>query len=435
MPRPIPQTLPVVVGLLFGAPSCTSAPASSIDANTAQTSPDADAPADRPVTAVDAQAARDVPAASDAGVAIAYRRDQIELVSRDNTRGADGVSYRRTFYRNRAYRCGRTGFYTFALLEPVEVVDRPAPLWVVLHGGGTGYYGTDGRYHPGTLRAGAWVGANEDQNDEYDLTQLSPWALRYGRPGMRRLALHMCDHDLYGGVGDPYLNNPNPGRADDRAEGLLASAAAVHFVARGNGLAGSQALAGHPTTLVFFQGSSAGSAGAYFVSAGLARLGVRINGAVMDSYVITSRHPDLFASRCTPLNRDATFDPNELVRRIGPFMRDPSLLLERNVPGPYAIPYLALQGTADPHCCGPSPVVPQAQAAGFTNNCRYVYDVVSTAFARSGDPLQRVVLIPEGGHVALGVANSPTGRAAQAAVDEWFAAVMATNPTPPTFPD
>ncbi|MCS6800090.1 MAG: hypothetical protein NZ898_16490, partial [Myxococcota bacterium] len=78
-------------------------------------------------------------------------------------------------------------------------------------------------------------------------------------PSARHMFVSMCDHDLYGGLGQPYPYNPHWG-GTDTVDGALASMAAIHFVARGNGRH-----PGYPTSLVFLSGSSAGGVGAYHV--------------------------------------------------------------------------------------------------------------------------------------------------------------------------
>jgi len=177
-------------------------------------------------------------------------------------------------------------------------------------------------------------------------------------------------------MGNEYPHNPN-WPDGDFVEGLLATMAAIHFTARGNGLSGADALPGHPTSRVFLHGGSAGSAGAYHVSAAFARSGIRLNGALLDCYVLTSRHELLFAAGCTPLNVDPTFDPMQVAEKVGPFASDPALLLENNVGGEMEIPYFDLQGMVDPHCCGDAAAVPRrlrpalpATASSSMTSCR-----------------------------------------------------------------
>ena len=51
------------------------------------------------------------------------------------------------FYRNEAYDCGLSGKYTFMVANPLNGdADDEAPLWVYLHGGGTGYFDDQGNY-------------------------------------------------------------------------------------------------------------------------------------------------------------------------------------------------------------------------------------------------------------------------------------------------
>lgn len=344
------------------------------------------------------------------------------------------VVYRLDFYRNDAYRCGRTGTYTFLVVEKQSQRGQLAPLWVLLHGGGTGYYAPDGGYHPG----------NEAQNDENGAGGLAalvgaafdaagqPRDTVTGRrvaDGHRFLAVSMCDHDLYGGLGNPYPNNPNWGAAGDRVEGLLATMAAVHFTARGGPAADGGLQGGYPTSRVFLQGSSAGSVGAHHVSAGFAHNGVLLNGAVLDGYVMTSRQLALFDAGCTPLNADPQFDPLQLAPKIGPFVSEPSLLLQSVAGTPGTTPFVDLYGERDPHCCGDAPATPLAADAGFTNNCRWIHDLVEERLREHPTPTSTVVCGLGLGHV-IGADPGPH----QAAVEQWYQGVIASNPKAPVFP-
>jgi hypothetical protein len=65
-------------------------------------------------------------------------------VTYDNT---GGTNQEVQFYRNDAYDCGLTGKYTFMVLNPVNGDSQDeAPLWVYMHGGGSGYWDEEGNY-------------------------------------------------------------------------------------------------------------------------------------------------------------------------------------------------------------------------------------------------------------------------------------------------
>lgn len=349
--------------------------------------------------------------------------DAVTQVSQDVLRAA-GRNWTRTLFRNGAYRCGRAGYFTFLLLEREDLVGATAPLWVHLHGGSVGYYDDEKRYH-----------GTESLNDEESRDTLTGHvsdavegdALRdnaIGRrlaDGHRLLVVSMCDHDLYAGAGQPYPNNPH-WPYGDRVEGLLATTAAIKYVATASQDSGRR----WPTSRVYLHGSSAGSVGSWNVGVALTRVGVRINGALLDSYVVTSRAPALLAARCSPVNSgDATFDRTSLEAKVGPFLADPALYLENNLPPPF--PVLNLDGDQDPWCCGPSAPLPEAADAGFTNNCLWVQEDVTRRMEGLG-PTVKSLMVPGYGHV---IADDSGDH--QALVEAWYQATL-DGAVAPTFP-
>src|SRR5690606_26951975 len=70
---------------------------------------------------------------------IPYSIDGIQLV-RSGQFGVGGRNYSWQFYRNRSYQCGVQGHYVFLLVEPAGSAQQSAPLWVLMPGGGAGYY-------------------------------------------------------------------------------------------------------------------------------------------------------------------------------------------------------------------------------------------------------------------------------------------------------
>lgn len=356
-------------------------------------------------------------------------RSQIRLVSRDRIAAA-GAQWTRSFYRNLAYRCGRRGHYTFVVVEREDVAGRPTPLWVFLHGGSVGYYDDAGVYH------GA-EGLNDEESAAAlsghltgGVTQSGTQDNALGRriaDGYRFLVPSMCDHDLYAGFGNVYPNNPNwPDAGGDRVEGYLATEAAIHFVATSAGADGGVAW---PTTLVLLHGASAGSAGAWHVGFGMARSGIRLNGALLDSYLVTPRIRPLVAAGCTPLNQDPAFDVSAVEAKIGVFLTDESLYLENNLPPPFAV--FDLVGAVDGFCCGQYAAVPDAVDAGFANNCRWVHDALASRLPALGDAGVGVVshVAPSLGHV---IANDPGPH--QQLLETWFQGVLSRSPSPPVFP-
>eukprot|EP00578_Thalassiosira_sp_NH16_P024616 CAMPEP_0181091790 /NCGR_PEP_ID=MMETSP1071-20121207/8584_1 /TAXON_ID=35127 /ORGANISM="Thalassiosira sp., Strain NH16" /LENGTH=210 /DNA_ID=CAMNT_0023173949 /DNA_START=311 /DNA_END=943 /DNA_ORIENTATION=- len=167
------------------------------------------------------------------------------------------------FFRNNAYDCGLTGQYTFMVINPTGgggQDDEARPLWVYMHGGGSGYWDDDGTYFAvGAQTEDTWN--HEETFDDLVLTlkergvdiagrEDDNTLTRRLRGGYRMLVVAMCDHDQYLGMGTPYPNNPiNP---DAEVNGLQATLAAIDYT-----------VANYPTTHVFVHGTSAGSVGAY----------------------------------------------------------------------------------------------------------------------------------------------------------------------------
>lgn len=349
-------------------------------------------------------------------------RSRIQLVSED-TFQSGGSTFNRTFFRNAAYRCGRTGNFTFVVIERSDTVRQTRPLWVRLHGGGTGYYDASGRYH-----------GVESFNDEESASQLTGYAAdaiegarfadnvlgRRLAEGYRLLIPSMCDHDLYAGTGQAYPNNSH----GDAVEGLSATTAALHFmITRRNG----DGSVSWPTSLVFFHGSSAGSAGAWNVGSSLARAGIRINGALLDSYVITRRSRELVAVGCSPVNNeDPEFVLADLEEKIGPTVTDESLFIESSLPPPF--PIYDLEGDQDPFCCGHIPAVAPARQLGYTSNCAWLHGRLIDGMTSLG-PTVRAEVVPGRGHVIAGEVGPH-----QEHLETWLRAILATEPDPPVFP-
>jgi hypothetical protein len=347
---------------------------------------------------------------------LTYDREQIQLADSDTiTKGS--VSYHRYFYRNTAYRCGRSGHFTFLVVEPDSLAGATAPMSVNFHGGGFGYYTPSGVYSDP---------ANEWKNDENIFkgcpnAQCTALADVAGfDPAMRTVAVSMCDHDLYAGLGQIYPNNPHwidQGLPPDTVDGALASMAAVHYVAKGNSTA-----PGYPTSYVYFHGSSAGGAGAYHVAATFARRGTRVNSVEMAAYAITTRTAALLATGCA--GPDTT---SASAAKITPFGDDASLFVDASFATAYALPTFFADGSSDPFCCGPPPTTTVAAAAGYTNDCHYVYGAIEDAIAAAPASAP-----PLGYCIGEGEGHGGGGATCAAPRSAWFDETKTLTP-PPVF--
>lgn len=345
--------------------------------------------------------------------------DQIRLVD-EATYTIGGREVALDFYVNDAYQCGRTGNFTFLVVEPLDDDGGQAPLWVYLHGGGVGYYDADGDYHPG----------DPSSNDEESFAELTgrvknlvlradgqvrdTTLARRIQEGYRILVPSMCDHDLHSGTGTPYPNNPNPGREDDTVNGLQANMAAVEHVA-----------GRYSTTDVLVHGTSAGSVGAYSLAYSFAQEGIHLTGAVMDAYLIGERVQELFDSGVElPQSRDPEFDTDGVIDKIGPFVGDPNLYAERTVANGFRdVPLFDVVGSADPFCAGQLSPIP---AADGENNCAWVHGLLDDAVADQPNSPHEVLVVDGVGHVV----TSKTGPWLDA-IDAWLAGVLAADPSPP----
>ncbi len=362
-------------------------------------------------------------------------RTQIELVSTDSL-VIDGKTYRRQLYRNKAYRCGVSGYFTFIIIERVGSENAVAPLWVWLQGGGVGHFDNNNQYQGSSVLintepnastlTGSFGAAFTNSSAGYIGKQVV--IPRRLQQGYRVLSSALCDHDLYGGMGNIYPNDPNwAGQPPDRVEGLQATISAILFAAKGNELVGAAKIAPHPTSLLFLHGGSAGSAGSYHVAAAMARMGLKPNGAILDSYLVNPNYKTLVQNRCTPVTGDPQWSMTAFEQKVGSFLTDPKLGIDENLNNAFTIPMFDVVGDQDSYCCGPSNVIPAAQSAGFNNNCKWARSVFAQAAVASGGRLQSFVA-PGLGHII-----THTEGAHQAAIESWLARILAQHPHGPAF--
>ena len=347
---------------------------------------------------------------------------EIELLT-TTTIEIDGHTAKVDHYRNNAYRCGKSGYFTFVVIEPLDAPGSEAPLWIFLRGGGVGHFDADGDYHGGAailpesfsyllsfVTSQVVVPTTGDLKDTLIARRIFE--------GYRVLVPSYCDQDLYAGDSTRlYPHNPNWG-GTDTVDGLSANMAATDFVT------GSET---YPTTHVFVHGASSGSVGAWALSYAYAREGIRLTGAVMDSYVMTERIVPVFEAGITPMNADPEFDLAAVQEKVGPFASDLSLLPENAIADGYVdVPIYSLVGKHDEYCGGNKPVIPVAAAAGYDNNCRFVYGALNEAVAAQPGSPHRALVYPIGGHVltrSVGGWNDD--------IDAWLDGILASDPAHP----
>ena len=276
------------------------------------------------------------------------------------------------FYRNEAYDCGLSGKYTFMVANPLNGdADDEAPLWVYLHGGGTGYFDDQGNYTAtNNQNQDTW---NHEETFEnliktitHRITDRKTGKIedntktRRLREGYRLLVVSMCDHDTYLGMGTPYPYNPNP---DAQVNGLQALLSAIDYTT-----------ANYPTTHVFVHGTSAGSVGAYAAGMSYAAEGIALTGVVSDLILSPLKFTiqDTLAGQPGYPSQEG-YNSTLFVQKAGPWL-DPSNRLtpeDRFGSGFNFVPHLQVGGLDDPYCGGNFPPLEQTLADGFENNCAW----------------------------------------------------------------
>jgi len=309
-----------------------------------------------------------LPQPNDDPFPVSWQKGQIERVEEQSyTEGA--TRFRATYYRNRAYRCGRRGYFTFVVTQEERVVGQRAPLWVFIHGGGAGYFDDAGAYHPS-------AGTANDEEPMADLLRRGPkpqrgYTLdRRVAQGYRFLLPAMCDHDFHSGLGTPYPNNPN-WENTDTVDGLLALMAAIDFTANG-----SEILPGYSTSHIFLHGVSSGSAGAYAAAYGFVRSGVPLNGAILDATLINDRQPQVMGfGRLPPEMRDPSFGWQGLLHKVGVLLGDAIHFAENRLGGGFPVPLYDVVSANDPFCGGEG-LLEVAANAGAETNCDFVHQAM-----------------------------------------------------------
>ena len=327
------------------------------------------------------------------------------------------------FYRNAAYDCGLTGKYTFMVANPINGnAEDEAPLWVYMHGGGSGYWDGDGNYIAVLQQTEDTWNHEETFDDlirtitvrilEKDETIEDNTLTRRIKERYRMLVVSMCDHDQYLGIGTTYPNNPvNP---DAEVNGLQATMAAIDYTT-----------ANYPTTHVFVHGTSAGSAGAYAVGMSYASEGVALTGIVSDSLLGTrgSLITDLLADE-PDFSMQQGYSIAAFEEKVGPWADDNNRLRpeDRFGAGFNMTPNLMIGGLVDPRCGAIHEPIPEAAADGFDNNCAWMAEPLEDIAAQSENSL-RVVNVEGEGHVPtihMGIAND--------AVDAFLSDILEENP-------
>jgi hypothetical protein len=304
-------------------------------------------------------------------------------------------------YRNDAYRCGRDGTFPFVVVEPEGASGGLRPLWVLLHGGGSGYYDGDGRY----VALGGTEAANDAESTGRLLAMLYDHVGADGgrdtfiadrlAAGDRFLLGSLCDHDLYLGVGQPYPDDPNH---EDTVDGLLANLAMVDAVTNG-----TAAVARRPTSSLWIFGASAGAFGAYALAHNLRVRDVVVDGLVLDSGLLVERATGVPAM-------DWISDPG-VIAKDGPYIADRNLWIDAAVAEGFDVPLFDTVTEDDAFCRG---------SDRSSRGCRWLHEGLAQSIARYGDGnVQQVHIYPGNTHMA----TTRPGTQVQDDLRAWYTAV------------
>jgi len=256
----------------------------------------------------------------------------------------DGWQY--DAYRDLGYPCSISGYQTFVVGTKVGSSATEAhPLFVLMHGGGAGYFDENGNPIPGPGQKVEESGASLTNRLDNDGLL---GRIREDTAGFRTLAVSYCSHDVYGGSVTPDPNNPNltPEGGSRPTTGLASVKAAVQF-----------ATAQYPTTKTFLQGGSAGSAGTFGVAWAMQQQGIPPAGIIADASII---NVEAFAAGnaagiCTDGNSGERV--NAIAARIHPDLANVANEADKLVSdGRLTVPIMHIWNHGDQNTCGAPPV-------------------------------------------------------------------------------
>lgn len=328
------------------------------------------------------------------------------------------------YYVNYEYECGLSGYYTSLVINPINQPDANAPLWVWLHGGGSGYWDEEGIYQ-------STIGQDQDTMNHQENAEKLRWHVeermqtnqgnledqtlkrRMGE-GYRVLVVSLCDHDIYLGMGTTYPNHPtNP---DAQVNGLQATMAAI-----------DHAIAAYPTTHVWAHGTSAGGHGVWGLATSYAAEGNPITGIVSDSGLTSPTYLDFqnITEQGLGGRQQSTWNGLEFGEKVG-FYTNPDIpAYPEAMIGQSdfrAVPSIFILGDIDPFCYGDANPVAKATAKNLSN-CGHLGENLRVSIDNQLNSPHELHVIPNTGHVPT---NDPGP--ANDIVDAFIERILATNP-------
>ena len=328
------------------------------------------------------------------------------------------------YYVNYEYECGLSGYYTSLVINPINQPDADAPLWVWLHGGGTGYWDEEGIYH-------STIGQDQDtMNHQEDAAKLR-WHVevrmetnqgiledqtlkRRIEEGYRVLVVSLCDHDLYLGMGTTYPNHPtNP---DAQVNGLQATMAAI-----------DHAISSYPTTQVWAHGTSAGGHGVWGLATSYAAEGNPITGIISDSGLTSPTYLEFqnITEQGLGGRQQSTWRALEFAEKVGFYTNLEIPAYPEAMISQFdfrAVPAIFILGDDDPFCYSDADPIPQASAKNLSN-CGHLGENFRVSIENQINSPHELHVIPDTGHVPT---NDPGS--ANDLVDAFIERILATNP-------
>jgi len=260
--------------------------------------------------------------------------NQMAIIDTDTNGG-----YNWTYYRNEAYPCSVSGNQTFILGQKVGMSNETtAPLWVRMHGGGAGFFDSDGDPAPNGNRM-----KEETYSELLNKTTSAGLMEDVKAAGYRILVVSMCSHDLYSGFNSIDPNNSDPNRP---TTGLVATKSAIQYARQT-----------FPTDDTFLHGGSAGSAGTIPVAWSMQAQGVPPDGIIADASVLNQDFEQAKIDQGVCVGPFDAIGRPAIAARMHPSVSDtfnqPHLLVTRGI---LQVPMIHVWNKGDTNTCSETPI-------------------------------------------------------------------------------
>lgn len=314
------------------------------------------------------------------------RRPNLDFIQEEETgfiTGSGGKGYEWHFYKNYSYACGRKGFHTFVVADPVLTHEgaegnyqgpNKLPLLIRFRGGGVGYFDEYQTYHGNGEKIINEESPAQSPLDEESANALTSHLLNDGlmkkvtadnEANFRILVISYCDHDIYGGVGEidpnnpfPPVDNPLTNEVEDlprTTAGLLAAKAAFQHA--------KQLFPTHNSEVVLY-GTSAGGGGVLNFSTSFGRKGISFAGAVSDSGGSSPWAEAFVQSDCNDWMKPAESFFGGIASRIGPYFGPKFNAITAVIDGSLTTPVFMIWSRGDKSACGETEIAIDSDGDG-----------------------------------------------------------------------